>query len=96
VKQSDISGRLLADEDAVSVVVRRHPRISGPRQFDAAREELAALRPVEDLVALELTMPGGDIEALTCTVAEFDRVIGAEVLRNAQGTRGRRRGFRPR
>jgi hypothetical protein len=95
VRVSDISGVEGKDEDFVTVIVRQHPALDEPVQFDALPKEIAGLKGAGDLVQLEIR--NGDTRNLVVTLAEFNKLAPniAEVLANADGLRGRRKGFRP-
>ena len=95
VRVSDISGAEGKDEDFVTVVVRQHPNLDEAVQFDALPKEISGLKGAGDLVQLEIR--NGDTRNLVVTLAEFNKLAPniAEVLANADGLRGRRKGFRP-
>lgn len=95
VRVSDISGTEGDDEDFVTVVVRRHPKLEEPVQFDALPDEIKGLKSAGDLVVLEVK--NGETRQIVVTLAEFNKLspnIDA-VLANADGLKGRRKGFRP-
>lgn len=95
VRVSDISGAEGKDEDFVTVVVRQHPKLDEPVQFDALPDEIKNLKGAGDLVQLEIR--NGETRNVVVTLAEFNKLSPniAEVLANADGLRGRRKGFRP-
>ena len=95
IRVSDLTGKEGDDEDFVTVVVRRHPALEEAVQFDALPEELKGLKGLNDLVVLELR--NGSSDQLVTTLAEFNKLSPNinEVLENADGLRGRRKGFRP-
>jgi hypothetical protein len=95
VRVSDISGAEGKDEDFVTVVVRQHPNLEEPVQFDALPKEISGLKGAGDLVQLEIR--NGETRSLVVTLAEFNKLAPniAEVLAKADGLRGRRKGFRP-
>ncbi len=95
VRVSDISGVEGTDEEFVTVVVRQHPDLEEPVQFDALPKEVAGLKSAGDLVQLEIR--NGDTRNLVVTLADFNKLSPRidEVLANADGLRGRRKGFRP-
>lgn len=95
IRVSDLTGAEGEDEQFVTVVVRTHPELEEPIQFDALPEEMQGIKSIKDLVVLEIK--NGETVQLVTTVAEFNKLsptIG-EVLKNADGLRGRRKGFRP-
>ena len=95
IRTSDLSGVDVADEQLVTVVVRTHPDISETKQFDAAADALSGWKAMTNLVSLELKRPDGRVTELTVTLDAFNKLVPAEVLAGASGTRGRRPGFRP-
>lgn len=90
VRFSDLSGKTLDDETAVTVVVR-----SAGKLFDADIKELAALRRVTDVVELELRHGDGKVEQILVNQADFNKLVSKEVLAGADTIRGRRRGYKP-
>ncbi|OII38541.1 hypothetical protein BIU91_17970 [Curtobacterium sp. MMLR14_002] len=95
VRVSDLSGKEDSDEKFVTVVVRRHPQLDEPVQFDALPEEVSGLKDAGNLVALEIR--NGDTQQIVVTLDEFNKLSPKinDVLKNADGLRGRRKGFRP-
>lgn len=95
VRVSDLSGKEGADSDFVTVVVRKHPALEEPVQFDALPAELKGLKGTADLVVLEIR--NGDTEQVIVTLEDFKKLSPTidDVLANADGLRGRRKGFRP-
>jgi hypothetical protein len=95
VRVSDISGAEGKDDEFVTVIVRQHPGLEEPVQFDALPKEISGLKGAGDLVQLEIR--NGETRNLVVTLAEFNKLAPniAEVLANADGLRGRRKGFRP-
>lgn len=95
IRISDLTGAEGTDEEFVTVVVRKHPGIEEPVVFDAKPEELKGLKAAGDLVVLEIK--NGETTQLVTTLAEFKKLSPNidEVLKNADGLRGRRTGFRP-
>ena len=95
MRTSDLSGADLKDDEVVTVVVRSHPDLSEGKVFDAAQDELAALKPVTNLVQLELRYADGTTKELAVTKTELSKVVPDSVLEAADGLRGRRTGFKP-
>ncbi|MDR7356378.1 hypothetical protein [Paeniglutamicibacter sulfureus] len=95
-KVSDLSGKEGKDDAFTNVVVRTHPGLEESVQFDALPDELKGLKPLEDLVQLELRH-GTEIVELVVTLEEFNKLSPKiqEVLDNADGLKGRRKNFRP-
>lgn len=96
IRVSDLTGTEGADEDFLHVVVRQHPGLEEPVQFDALPEEMAALKEIANVVTLEVRK-GEDVRQVITTVEHFNKLAPdmEDVLANADGLRGRRRGFRP-
>lgn len=90
VRTSDVSGDDLADEDVVTVTYR-----DAEKRFDASKEELAALKRVNNAVSLEYRYPDGTTENVLVNRADFDKLVTPEILEKADSIRGRRSGFRP-
>lgn len=90
IRTSDISGKVLQDDEVVTVVIR-----SLGKQFDAAPGELAALKPLTNVVEVELRHPDGKTNDFIVSQADFDKVVTPEVLAVADGLRGRRNGYKP-
>lgn len=95
VRTSDISGVDLKDDEVVTVSVRRHPDLADGKVFDAAEDELAGLKPVTNLVQLELRAADGSTKEILVSKADFAKVIPDAVLQGADSLRGRRTNFRP-
>jgi len=95
VRVSDISGTEGSDEDFVTVVVRKHPELTEPVQFDALPDEIKGIKGAGDLVVLEIK--NGDTRQVVVTLAEFNKISPniKEVLLQADGLRGRRKGYKP-
>lgn len=96
IRVSDLTGAEGDDEKFVNVIVRTCPGLDEPVQFDALPEELKGLKGIKDLVVLELKT-GENTQQLVTTLAEFNKLSPDinTVLENADGLRGRRKGFRP-
>lgn len=95
VRVSDISGTEGSDEDFVTVIVRKHPELDEAVQFDALPDEIKGIKSAGDLVVLEIK--NGDTRQVVVTLAEFNKIAPniKEIIANADGLRGRRKGFRP-
>ena len=96
IRVSDITGAEGSDDDFVTVIVRTHPSLEEPVQFDALPDELKILKGLKDLVVLELKN-GETTQQVVTTLTEFNKLSPSinDVLENADGLRGRRKGFRP-
>lgn len=94
---SDLTGTEANDSEFLTLVVRRHPELEEPVQIDVLPKEISGLKSLTDLVVLEVKKNGDEPTQIVTTVADFNKLSGnmAEVLSNADGIRGRRKGFRP-
>jgi len=54
VRVSDLSGAEGNDEDFVTLVVRRHPKLEEPVQIDVLPDEIKGLKNAGNLVVLEV------------------------------------------
>ncbi|MBN6191395.1 hypothetical protein JQN58_31475 [Aneurinibacillus sp. BA2021] len=96
VRISDLTGAEGKDEDFITLAVRRYPGLEEPVQIDVLAAEIKGLKSADQLVVLEVRN-GGEPQRVVTTKAEFDKLAPniQEVLANADGLRGRRKGFRP-
>jgi hypothetical protein len=90
---SDISGAEGPERDFLTLVVRRHPTVDGPRALDVLRSEVEALRAAGDVVVQEVKGSAGTTQ-IVVTLGEFRTHVPDEVVMRARGTRGRRPGAR--
>lgn len=90
IRTSDISGKVLDDDQVITVVVRDLGKL-----FDASAEELAGLKRLTNVVEVELRHPDGKEESFIVSKGDFDKLVTEEVLANADNIRGRRNGFTP-
>lgn len=95
VRVSDLSGTEASEDDFVTLVVRRHPKLEEPVQIDVLPEEIKGLKSAGDLVVLEVR--NGETTQVVVTLQEFNKLSPKidDILANADGLRGRRKGFRP-
>lgn len=91
---SDVTGTEADEQDFVKVVVREHPVTNESKQLDVIDGELSGLKPLADLVVLEIGDNGSKRE-LVVSHSDFKKLISDEVVKNAPGTRGRRLGTSP-
>lgn len=94
LRVSDVSGKDLPEDEAISVVIRQHPDLTEGKVFDTSEEELSSLKGVGNLVELELRLAHGS-RTLLVTKAEFDKLMPADKLKELPGVRGRRPGYSP-
>lgn len=94
---SDRTGDQLDEKNKVSIVVRQHPDLTEgeAKVFDVHRFELSHLPCNADQVRLELTMPDGTKQQVSCTAEEFEKFFTASQLAEADSNRGRRSGYSP-
>jgi hypothetical protein len=88
IRLSDISGAQLQEDKVVVVVVEG-------RVLDCAREELAGLKAVANMVELNLRNPDGSTERIICARADWDKLMPKEKFEKLDASRGRRSNFRP-
>jgi hypothetical protein len=91
---SDLTGVQGQDAEFARLVVRSYPGANGAKVLDVKPEEVASLRTVEDLVELELTLPGESApRALVVLRKEFDKLAEnmPALIERARGLRGRPR-----
>lgn len=91
---SDITGTEADESEFIKVVVRSHPAVSDPKSLDVINGELDKLKGANNLVVLEIGS-NGDKTELVVTHADFKKLVPDDIVKNAQGTRGRRKGFSP-
>lgn len=91
---SDLTGTEADEKEFISLVVRQHPAADQPKQLDVLPKEVASLKEVKDLVAVEIKDNGNSREVVM-TLAEFRKLCPDDVVKKAAGTRGRRPGFSP-
>ncbi|SIC58980.1 hypothetical protein [Mycobacteroides abscessus] len=90
LRVSDISGRELTDDEAVTVVVKNAGKV-----FDAAADELTALKAVNNVVELEYRYPNGQVATVLVPKAEFNKLVPEDKLAGFDSNRGRRSGYSP-
>lgn len=93
-KVSDITGSEGPDSDFVSLIVRQHPKVDQPRRLDALPGELAELKPVGDLVVVEVRNPDTSTAEVYVRYADFAKLVPDDVVAKAPGTKGRLPGTR--
>ncbi|MCJ1699931.1 hypothetical protein MT356_09370 [Rathayibacter festucae] len=95
IRVSDLTGAEATEDEIVTIVVRSRPDLDEPKQFDALPIEVKDLKPAANLVSLEIR--NGQTTEMVVTLAEFNKIapnINA-VLENADGLKGRRKGYKP-
>lgn len=91
VRISDLTGIELDDTQAVEVTVK-----GANKKFDASAEELKALKPLVNVIELELKYASGQVGTMLVSQAEFKKVVSDDKLAGFDSARGRRSGYSPR
>ncbi|MDX3840071.1 MULTISPECIES: hypothetical protein [Streptomyces] len=96
MKQSDLNGEVGPDEEFAQVVVREHPNTDQPKVLDVQIKEVDSFKTIDDLVMLEITIPGEEKREVAMRLTDFNKLAPdmPTVLKNARGTRGRVPGTR--
>lgn len=85
---SDLSGKELADDTRVRLVIRQHPQIDREVVIDADRSEIAGLQGHSEFVVVQVFSFEGPGEQLTITQATFNKLFKngnpADVLNRAE------------
>lgn len=87
---SDLTGTEADESEFISLVVRQHPAIDGPKQLDVLPAEVEKLKSVDNLVVVEIK--NGDTKEVVMTLAEFRKLCPDETVKKASSTRGRKLG----
>jgi hypothetical protein len=90
LRVSDISGVELQDSEVVTVNV-----IDAGKIFDAHPDELKQLKPLKDVLKLQLRYASGQVADLLVTKAEFEKLVPDDKLAGFDSNRGRRSGYSP-
>ena len=91
---SDISGTEAAEDQFIELVIREHPTTDRPKKLDVLPDEIKGLKSAGEIVVIEVGA-NGDKKQLVVSLADFRKLVSDEVVKNAQGTRGGRSGWRP-
>ncbi|MGH8604080.1 MAG: hypothetical protein ACREXR_15310 [Gammaproteobacteria bacterium] len=91
VRFSDLTNKMIEDEDVVRVVIEQHPALeNGPVEIEASRDEVEPARKgALDVVSLKIFMgDGSEPESITMEIENFNKLAGdmdmADVIRKAQ------------
>jgi hypothetical protein len=91
VRFSDLTNKIIDDEDVVRIVVEQHPALqNGPVEIEASKEEVAPIRNrTLDVVSLKIFMgDGSEPEPVTMEIEAFNKFAGdmdmADVICRAQ------------
>lgn len=91
VRISDLTGAELDDKEAVEVTVK-----GAGKKFDASAEELKALKPLSNVIELELRYASGQVGTMLVSQTDFKKVVPDDKLAGFDSSRGRRSGYSPR
>lgn len=91
VRISDLTGVELDDKEAVEVTVK-----GANKKFDASADELKALKPLTNVVELELRYESGQVGSMLVSGTDFKKVVPDDKLADFDSARGRRSGYSPR
>lgn len=91
---SDISGTEAKETEFVTLVVRSHKAIDQPKSLDVLPSEIAGLKEATDLVICEIK-DHGQYRQMIVALADFRKLVPDDVVKRAQGTRGRRMNWSP-
>lgn len=93
-KISDITGAEAPEGEFATLIVRQHPKVDQAKRLDALPDEVANLKPVGDLVVVEVREPDSSTREVYVRYADFAKLISDEVVTSAPGTKGRIPGTR--
>jgi hypothetical protein len=93
-KVSDLTGAEAPEEEFATLIVRQHPKVDQPKRLDALPDEVSNLKPVGDLVVVEVRLPDTSTHEVYVRYADFVKLIPDEVVSKAPGTKGRIPGTR--
>lgn len=93
---SDLSGVEADDKEFLEIIVRKAPGLEEAVKLDVLPSEIKNLKSAGELVVLEVKS-NGDSEQVIVTVEEWRKLSPDidKIVANADGVRGRRKGFRP-
>ncbi len=91
VRFSDLTNKVVEDDDVVRVVIEQHPALdNGPVQIEAAQDEVESIREgALSVVNIKLCQgDGSEPEAVTMEIEAFNKLAGdmdmADVIRRAE------------
>jgi hypothetical protein len=91
VRFSDLTNKIIEDDDVVRVVIEKHPALdNGPVQIEAARDEVESIREgALSVVSIKLYHgDGSEPEAVTMEIEAFNELSGdtdmADVIHQAE------------
>lgn len=92
---SDLTGVEAPDDQFVELIIRKAPGLEEPVRLDVLPDEIKGLKSAGEVVVLEIR--NGENKQLIVSLAEWKKLAPNidEIVANADGMRGRRKGFRP-
>jgi hypothetical protein len=91
VRFSDLTNKIIDDDNVVRLVVEQHPALqNGPVEIEIAEDEVEPIRKgALSVVSLKLYQADGSVpEAITMEIEEFNRLAGdrdmADIIRRAE------------
>jgi hypothetical protein len=91
VRFSDLTNKMIEDDDAVRIIVDQHPALqNGPVEIEASKDEAESIRKIAlDIVSLRILMSDrSEPESLTVEIEAFDKLAGGmdmvDIIRRAQ------------
>jgi hypothetical protein len=102
VRFSDLTNKVMDDEEVVRIVVEQHPALeNGPVEIEASKEEVAPIRNrTLDVVSLKIFMgDGSEPEPVTMEIEAFNKLADGmdmtDIIRRAQPAYPPRKQARP-
>jgi hypothetical protein len=102
VRFSDLTNKIMDDEEVVRIVVEQHPALeNGPVEIEASKEEVAPIRNrTLDVISLKIFMGDGSApEPVTMEIDAFNKLANGmdmtDIIRRAQPAYPPRRQARP-
>ena len=102
VRFSDLTNKIIDDEDVVRIVVEQHPALqNGPVEIEASKEEVAPIRNrTLDVVSLKIFMgDGSEPESVTMEIEAFNKLANGmdmtDIISRAQPAYPPRKQARP-
>jgi len=88
---SDLTGATAPDDQFGTMLVVKHPKLDRVVQLDVLPHEVAGLETEEDLVILEVRLPGQDAKRIVVSLDSFNSLSDDldDALAKAPSPRGR-------
>jgi hypothetical protein len=93
-KISDLTGAEAPEGEFVTLIIRQHPKIDQAKRLDALPTELDSLKPLGDLVVVEVRNPDTSTREVYVRYTDFAKLVPDDVVTGAPGTKGRIPGTR--